>query len=179
MIPAQLSGFFIAGTGAAAALLGLLFVAISINPERIFATTSTDFALATNTLLALVDAFFVSFGALLSPASCAWLSLGLGLLSFVLSLALAYTLLYRERNLVLVRRRALLVVAALVIYALQCWYAVRFLLEPSSTAPAYALAHVLLAVFALGILRAFGIMGARGSDFREWLGSRHYTGDPA
>ena len=178
MIPTQLSGFFIAGTGAAAALLGLLFVAISINPERIFATTSADFALATNTLLALADAFFVSFGALLSPGSCAWLSLGLGLLSFLMNLALAYTLLYREKNALLVRRRAILVVAAFVIYTLQCWYAARLLIEPSSSAPAYALAHVLLAVFALGILRAYGLMGARQTDFRAWLGPRHYTEDP-
>jgi hypothetical protein len=179
MIPTQLSGFFIAGTGAAAALLGLLFVAISINPERILATTSADFAVATNTLLALVDAFFVSFGALLSPASCAWLSLVLGLITFVMNLALAYTLLYREKNPELVRRRALLVAAAFVIYALQCWYAVRLLIESGSSAPAYGLAHVLLAVFALGILRAFGLMGARQTGFREWLGPRHYTGDPA
>ncbi len=40
MIPDQLTGFFSAGTGAVAALVGLFFVANSLAPERVFGGTS-------------------------------------------------------------------------------------------------------------------------------------------
>lgn len=178
MIPQALSGLFVAGGGAAAALLGLLFVAVSIRPERLTAATSAESAIATNTLLALVDAFFVSFGALLPATTCAWVALAIGLVALAGNALLAYTLLYRELNPRLVRHRSLLVGAAFAIYALQCWFAVRLLLDPGESAPAYGLAHVLLAVFALGIVRAYGLTGVRPVGFAAWLGPRHYTESP-
>ncbi len=175
MIPGQLSGFFVAGTGAAAALLGLVFVAISINPERIFGATSTAHAIATNAVIALADAFFVAFAALLSPGTCAWVALGFGLFAFIGTLGLAYTLIYQELNLRLVAQRIPLILASFVIYGLQCWFAAELLLTPNATWPAYGLAHTLLAVFALGGLRGYQLLCAHLTGLRAWLGPRHYT----
>jgi hypothetical protein len=177
MIPEHLSGFFIAGSGAAAALAGLLFVAIAISPERVFGAPSAPQAIATSALLALLDAFFVSCGALVSATSLAWIGVGAGVLALVGTLALSYTLLYQELNPRLVRRRSVLVAASFVVYLLQCWYAAQLLIAPPSPTPAYALAYVLLAVFGIGILRAYELLGARVTGLREWLGPRHYTED--
>jgi hypothetical protein len=177
MIPAQLSGFFAASTAAAAALVGLLFVAISIAPQRVFGTTAAPHAIATSAFIALADALFISFGALISPGTCSWIALAMGVVGLVGTLAQAYTLLYLELNPRLVAVRSVLVIAALVIYAVQCWYASQILLQPNASWPAYGLANVLLAVFALGILRAYGLLGAHVTGLRAWLGPRRYTPD--
>jgi hypothetical protein len=179
MIPTQLSGFFAASTGSAAALIGLLFVAVAINPQRVFGATAAPHAIATSTFLALADAFFVSCGALISTAPLAWIALGMGVLAVVGTLGLAYTLLYQELNPRLVLQRAFLVIASLVTYGVQCWIAVRLLLEPSQSSTVYWLANLLLVVYGIGILRAYGLLGAHFTGLRAWLGPRHYTDDKA
>ncbi len=172
-----ITGFFSAGTGAVAALVGLLFIAISLAPERVFGGTSATHAIVTNTFIALADAFFVSFGTLISAGTCGWIALGMGLFALLGTLALAYTLLYQELNPRLVRARSVLVAAGALIYGLQCWYAAQLLLEPKASWPAYGLAHTLLAVVALGVLRAYGLMGAHFTGLQAWLGPRRYTED--
>lgn len=78
-----------------------------------------------------------------------------------------------------VRHRSLLVVAAFVAYLLQCWFAIRLLIAPTAPDPTYGLAYVLLGVFAVGMWRAYGLLGARRTGLREWLGPRRYTDDKA
>jgi hypothetical protein len=177
MVPTQLTVFFTASAGTSATLIGLLFVAIAIDPERVFGAPEAPYALATNTFLALLDAFFVSFAALLSSTALGWISLGMGAFALLGTLALAYTLLYLELNPNLVRRRSLLVVLALIAYLLQCWFAIRLLVAPPSADPAYGLAYALLVVFAVGMWRAFGLLGARVTNLHDWLGPRRYTDD--
>src|SRR5437868_13015820 len=67
MVPAEFSNFFLATAGAGAALIGLLFVAISINPARIFSEEAPKErqAIASGAFTALVNAFFVSTSALI------------------------------------------------------------------------------------------------------------------
>lgn len=179
MVPTQLSVFFTAGAGVSATLIGLLFVAIAIDRDQIFGAPEAPYAVATNTFIALLDAFFVSFAALISSAALSWIALGMGAFALLGTIALAYTLLYRELNPRLVRRRSFLVVAAFVAYLLQGWFAIRLLIAPSSSDSTYGLAYVLLGVFAVGMWRAFGLLGARTTGLREWLGPRHYTDDKA
>jgi hypothetical protein len=60
MLPPELSNYFLATAGAGAALIGLLFVAVSIAPEQI-ATRRAPLerqAVAASTFTALVNAFF-------------------------------------------------------------------------------------------------------------------------
>jgi len=61
-----LHDFFIASVSAAGALIGLLFVAISIAPEKIFGEAADPVrrADATGAFTSLVNIFFVSLGAL-------------------------------------------------------------------------------------------------------------------
>jgi len=67
MVPDALTNFFIASAGAGAALLGLLFVSISISPEE----KITAYALvekrisASSALLSLTNAFIISLVALI------------------------------------------------------------------------------------------------------------------
>lgn len=178
MLPEHLDAFFAASAGAAAALLGLLFVAISISPERVFGETSAAQAVATHALVSLANALFVSFAALISPVALGWVGAGMAALGLLSAAGLAWTLLYMELNPRLVRRRVLLVAAAFVVYALEAWFAAGLLIDVRSPAPAYGLACTLLGVYAVGILRAYAVLGARVSALRDWLGPRRFTEEP-
>jgi hypothetical protein len=177
MVPTQLSVFFTAGAEVSATLIGLLFVAIAIDRDQVFGAPEAPYAVATNTFIALLDAFFVSFAALISSTALLWIALGMGAFALLGTIALAYTLLFRELNPRLVRRRSILVVAAFVAYLLQCGFAIRLLVAPTAPDPVYGLAYVLLGVFAVGIWRAFGLLGAKRTGLREWLGPRRFTDD--
>jgi hypothetical protein len=60
MVPQVFHDYFVASTGAGAALLGLLFVAVSIAPERTVMSTAPveRQAAATSAYTALLNAFF-------------------------------------------------------------------------------------------------------------------------
>jgi hypothetical protein len=80
----QLQNFFGASVGAAAALVGLLFVAITMAPERIFGP-SADVARrvqASRAFIALGNVFFVSLAALI-PDTGAYVIVIIALLSMV------------------------------------------------------------------------------------------------
>ncbi len=68
---AEYHDFFVASVGAAAALIGLLFVAVSIAPERTFGENADRGrrADAERSFTALVNIFFVSLAALLPRSS--------------------------------------------------------------------------------------------------------------
>ena len=67
MVPDALTNFFIASVGAGAALLGLLFVSISISPEeKITAHASVEKRIgAYSALISLTNAFIISLVALI------------------------------------------------------------------------------------------------------------------
>ncbi len=66
-MPVDFTAFFAASAGAAAALVGLLFVAISISPERNVGPGAPveRQVVAEGAFTALVNAFFLSLGALI------------------------------------------------------------------------------------------------------------------
>src|SRR5260370_22343121 len=67
MIPAAFANFFIASAGAGAALVGLLFVAVSIAPEQLVTRRAPmeRQAVAGSAFTALMNAFFISLVALI------------------------------------------------------------------------------------------------------------------
>src|SRR5260370_34227122 len=81
MVPEAFHDYFVASTGAGAALVGLLFVAVSIAPERTVMSGAPveRQAVATSAYTALLNAFFLSLVALLPQTN-------LGSAALVLSL---------------------------------------------------------------------------------------------
>src|SRR5437762_10203432 len=74
MVPAAFETFFLASSGASAALIGLLFVAVSIAPERVFGSDAEAVrqAQALSAFTALANAFFISMSSLI-PHIQIWL----------------------------------------------------------------------------------------------------------
>ena len=98
MVPPQFVNFFIASASAGAALVGLLFVAVSIAPEHIVQANAAveRQAMAASSFTALLNAFFISFGALL-PENVGYITLVMSLSGLINSIYLTRNM-FKERG---------------------------------------------------------------------------------
>ena len=161
MIPASYSNFLVASTQASAALIGLLFVAVSIAPERVFGAGSESArrAMALSSFTALANIFFVSSGSLIPELTFGVMVVVAGgvALSQTLSLLTLAGSWRRERT--LFRGLALFLISA-GLYAYQVVIGVQLLYSPSSPGLLTAIESLMLGIFAVGLARAWELLGA-------------------
>lgn len=161
MIPSAYSSFLVASTQASAALIGLLFVAISIAPERVFGAGSeaTRRAMALSSFTALANVFFVSFGSLIPDLTFGIMVIVAGAVatSQTLSLLTMTGNWRREQRLV---RGLTLFVASLGVYAYEVIVGVQLLYSPASNWLYTAIESLMLGIFAIGLARAWELLGA-------------------
>ena len=170
MVPPELSNFFLATAGAGAALIGLLFVAVSIAPEQIVTRRAPieRQAVAASTFTALLNAFFISLGALI-PKSLGWIALVMSSLGLLNSLTLGGHLLRHPKNWQNFIRRVFLILVSLFIYGDEFYYALRLTVTPFAVGNAYVLALLLLPVYAIGLIRAWELLGVNRFGLLAWL----------
>ena len=170
MIPPQFVNFFIASTGAGGALVGLIFVAVSIAPEHIVQASAPveRQAVAASAFSALVNAFFISLGALLpsNPSLIVLLMSTLGLLN---SLYFIRPLLLDRLNWKNALRRSILIVISLVIYGYEFYFGAYLYNHPGDLNALYPLCGALLGVYAIGLTRSWQLLGARRYGLLSWL----------
>jgi multisubunit Na+/H+ antiporter MnhF subunit len=171
VIPAIFVNFFVASTGAGGALVGLLFVAVAVSPERTFGENvpSERRAVATSAFTALVNAFFVSLGSLIPDTTSAYVALTLSLVSLIGTVRLAADLVERGIGAKRLIRRLALIVICGVLYALEGWFAFELLRAPQAPGPVYSLAGVLMGVYGMAIVRAWELLGAERHGILGWL----------
>lgn len=170
MVPPQFTNFFIASASAGAALVGLLFVAVSIAPERIVMANAPveRRAMAASSFTALLNAFFISLGALI-PGSVGVITLIMSASGLFNSLFLAWNLLKERQSWQNVLRRIFLIVASFIIYGYELYVAILLLNEPDNLEGFYALTGLLLSVYGIGLTRAWQLLGARRYGILRWL----------
>ncbi|MGH7124977.1 MAG: hypothetical protein ACREFI_11440, partial [Stellaceae bacterium] len=135
MVPAEYTNYFVASTGASAALLGLLFVSISIAPERIFGSESepSHRSLALSAFTALANAFFVSLSGLIPHVSFGDFVITAGIIALSQSLSLLLDIrVWRSQGRVV--RGVTLLVAAITIYGGEIAIGVQLLGGQNTTA---------------------------------------------
>jgi hypothetical protein len=178
MVPAAFHDYFVASTGAGAALVGLLFVAVSIAPERTVMSSAPveRRAVALSAYTALLNAFFLSMVALLPQANLGSAALPLSAIGLVNQCFLAWDLLrHVERTWPRMVRGGVLIVAGLLLYGGELYNALLLLLSPGNSVPLSTLAALLLGIYALGLTRAWQLLGGRGHGLGEWLSPLHDT----
>ena len=171
MVPEGLREFFIASTGASATLLGLLFVAIAVEPKSIVGEHSPveSRARASSAYTALLNIFFISLLGTIRTSNLGHLSLILAAVGLTNTLGIGVNL-WRESP----RRRSLLIsrvgllLGSTVVYTLELWYAWQIAKDPGNTAHINTLAYVLIALYAVALGRAWELLGARDQG---WLKS--------
>lgn len=172
-IPQQYANFLTASTQASAALIGLLFVSVSIAPERVFGrqAEATRQALAVSSFTALANVFFVSFGSLIPDIPLGPLVMIPGVVATGQNLLLLRLLPQWRREHTMIRGLLLLLVGA-TIYGYEIAIGVRLWLTPSDTAAMTFLLELLLGAYAIGLARAWELLGAshRRSLFSAAIG---------
>jgi len=170
MVPEAFNNFFLASAGIGATLVGLIFVAVSIVPEHnVQANAPIERqAMAASSFTALLNAFFISFGALI-PGFIGPLTLVMSTLGLINSSLLAWNLLKERERWQNVVRRVFLILVSIIIYGYEFYFAILIILEPNSVGNIYSLAGLLLGVYGIGLTRAWQLLGARRFGLGGWL----------
>jgi hypothetical protein len=179
MVPASFGNYFMAMAGAGGALIGLLFVAISINPGRTFghSAIAERQAVAASTFTALANAFFISAAGLLpghdvlGPTA---LALACAALLNTIWLAVRLVPQVYRRSHASRRWRAfiallIMLAAGVFVYGEELLNAVSLLRKPSDPEPIFVLATLLLVVYGIALIRAWELLGAPRSGISGWL----------
>ncbi len=180
MLPQEFDTFFATSAGASAALLGLLFVAISkAEPGSVFGSEARAdrHAAAAGAFTGLADAFFVSLAALIPGANIGGIVLVVAAVALLGTLGLGRELWRRRFDGRRAGRGVLLVLGGFAVYGLQLWYAYSLLGAPSDKDYLSALAFLLLGAYVVGLGRAWELLGAPQKGVLEWLLSPREEGD--
>ena len=171
MVPPEFLTFFSASAGAGAALVGLLFVAVSLAPEQIVTRQAPveRRAVAGSAFTALINAFFISLTALIPHFNFGTVIVSISSVSLLTSLIQAWSLLRLRKGWQSFLRRAFLVFLNLGLYGFELRNGVGLITDPTQVGYVYALLFVLLGVFALGLTRAWELLGAQRYGFGGWL----------
>jgi len=175
MVPPEFANFFIASASAGGALVGLLFVAVSIAPEQIVAAQAPveRQAVAGSAFTALMNAFFISLFALIPDFNIGFVIMPFSFICLLTSLIQAWRLLRRTNNWQSLLRRAFLVIISVALYGLEIWNAYLLFTNPSQVGYVYNLISFILGAFAIGLIRAWELLGVRRYGLFGWLNPLH------
>ena len=181
MVPASYSNYFLASAGAAAALIGLLFVAIAIDAEH---TVGDKAPIARRTVAgsaftALVNAFFISLGALLPGYNLGAFALVMSLVGLGNTGITIFQIVQHRATRDFLLRRFTLILASLIIYGLECFNATHFIANGNATGYVNTLSIILIAVYGLALSRAWELLGAQERGLRGIIESLRNKDDQA
>ncbi len=162
VVPESIHDFFVASGSASGALIGLLFVAISVASERVAraeAGAQLYRVRASSALTAFTNALVVSLFALIpghkiGPAVAA---VAVGGLTFVAAALLSLIRLRQGRWDTL--RHALLLIGLAVTFVIQLFEGVDVITQPSDSGAVNTIAVLVIVCFLIGIARAWELIG--------------------
>lgn len=166
MVTPEFQPFFLASVGASAALIGLLFVSVSIAPERVFGQQSDAVrqAQALSAFSALANVFFISLMSLVPGVL-------FGLVVTIVSIpaagqTLALLGLTRQwRQVGIAARGLFLFLASAAIYGYEFALGIHMWRDPTDKGAVISLLFVLMGAYAVGLGRAWELLGAPRTGF--------------
>jgi hypothetical protein len=159
--PVDLHGFFGASASVAGALIGLLFVAISVAHDRLTAEDAAQAhrVRASAALTSFINALTVSLFALLSNENMGWAALVTGLTGVLFIAGSLLSLLRVRRSQPGELRDALFLVGLAIVFGLQIGFGLLVIDHPHSTNDAENVAILVFVCFLIGIARSWELIG--------------------
>jgi hypothetical protein len=171
MVTADFQPFFTASVAASSALIGLLFVSVSIAPERIFGehAEAQKTAQAVSAFSALANVFFISLTSLIPGVVPGLVVTAVGVASILQLLSLLLRVRgWRGRGIQAIRGAVLFLVSA-AIYGTEIYLGIVLWLHPESVGAQVGLLEVLLGAYAIGLSRAWQLLGAPRSGLLSYF----------
>jgi hypothetical protein len=171
VIPADLDSFFAASAGVAGALIGLLFVAISVAHERLTAEDSAQAhrIRASAALTAFINALTISLFALVPHMQLGWTALVVAVIGLVFIVASLLSLMRVRRSQPGELRDALFLWGLVVTFALQLVFGLLVIMHPHRSGSVDTLAVLVIVCFLIGIARSWELIGGPSIGLRTEL----------
>ncbi len=171
MVPLSFVNFFTTLATVGATLFGLIFVVISIRPE----VTQADNASVmhqvqiASSYSALLNPLVISLMALMPQATIGTTTLIMSAIGLVNTIIMGIFLLRDSRGRVKKRNNILFILASLIMYGFEIFYAIGLKIDPGDISTLDNLAVVLIIIYIYGIARAWDLVGARQFHIQEVL----------
>lgn len=170
MVPPELLSFFITSAGVGGALIGLLFVSVSIAPHRTVQASASIEArvMSSSAFTALINGFFISLGAVLPYWNIGVLALAMSLMGLINSLSQGWLMLRPWPSWQNALRRVLLTIVGLYLYVYEIVIAIQLIISPTHSA-IFSLGLLIMGVYGLALLRAWELLGVQRTGLLAWL----------
>lgn len=155
MVPSAYDAYFTAAATGAAALIGLLFVAVSVRDDTIFGASATrgGEALAITAFTGLVNAFVISLLALIPRTN-------IGIAAAIMGAISMYAIIRLQRRLHSAGSLVVLIIM-LVAYGAQFGYAIALIDDPHDSGDIGNIAFILFAALVVSLQRAWSLLKGR------------------
>lgn len=182
MVPESIHDFFAASGSVAGALIGLLFVAISVAAERLARQEAQIHRIrAVAALTAFTNALTVSLFALIPGHKIGWAAVVTACfgLVFVMAALMSLIRLHQVRRAVL--RDALFLLGLVVTFVVQLFEGAEVLAQPGDSGSVNTIASLMIVCFLIGIARAWELIGGPsigiGHEVTALVRSHHRDAD--
>jgi hypothetical protein len=167
VVTAPFVNFFVTSAQAGAALVGLLFVAVSLAPEKIVTREAVPErrAMALGTFTALANAFFVSIFALVPDQNLGYALVLVGVGAFLSTVSGLPEVLRPGSKVAGRNKRRLPIAAGAVAYGLELWQGVVLVGNPQQSSSLYTIAFIIISVYVLGLWRAWQLIDGHAKLF--------------
>ena len=187
MVPEGVRDFFLGSAGVAGALIGLLFVAISVASERLAreeAAAQSYRVRASAALSAFTNALAVSLFALIPGRKIGPTALAVGFGGLVFVATALLSLIRRRQRGGPMLRDAVFLLSLVVTFTVQMVQGIAVIARPDNAAAVNTIAVLVVVCFLIGIARAWELIGGPSFSFTHELVSLvrdHQNGsdDPA
>ena len=161
MIPEDFHDFFVAAAGVAGALVGLLFVAVSVTQERLSKEGESQIhrVRASAALTSFSNALAVSLFALIPGIGVGWTAAVVAILGMVFIAASLLSLIRLRAQHGSPPRDALFLAGQAVTLVIQLVAGISAIHSPDSTGDVRAIAIVVIVSFFIGVARAWELIG--------------------
>lgn len=165
MVPGTFQAFFLGVSGASGALVGLLFVAVSLAPERLVGPNAplSQQLRASTALTALFSPLVLSLIALIPDTNVGWASLVTGAIGVLFVAATVRRLMENEDDRRSRRSSLTVLISFLIVMVLQIEAGVRLVVTPHDAGPMSTVAAAIVVSLAIGVNRSWELVGASDS----------------